>query len=274
MAAKPLLGELLVQQNLVSQEILNEALRLQITGYRRLGSILVRMGALSEDQLIEVLAKQLDVEPTDIKNSFSATVRKKLPRHLCRKYHAVPLRLKSNNILEVAMADPSDRQAISDLEQYTGHIVEPRLARYSDIASATTRHIPLTFSDILSHQARTNLAIALCFILVAALGSFSYLYITKTVHGEITLPKQGNPYITYSNHDLTVSHNPKTGEIVFSGRGAYSPGLYQAKFNVFSELDTFRKSHKSDLSKKQDEWLEWVLLKIKSMTSKSIASKQ
>ena len=273
MADKALLGELLIQQNLVSREIIDEALRLQITGYRRLGSILVRMGALSEDRLAEVLARQLDTEPTDIAKSFSREVRRKLPRHLCRRYDAIPIRLKGNNVLEVAMADPSDHQAIKDLEQYTGNIVEPRLARHSDIASATGQFIPLSWGDVVSPQASTRMMVALCLVLVAVVGTGTYQYIKQTKYGEITRPTPTNQATTYTNLDLIVNHNP-AGKISLSGRGAFSKGIYSVSFNDLEELKRFREKRQADFSQKQREWLDWVIAEAAKEAPRTIAAKQ
>jgi hypothetical protein len=271
MAAKILLGELLIQQNLVSQDIINEALRLQITGYRRLGGILVRMNALNEDQLVEALAKQLEIEPTDPRNIVSDDVRRRLPRHLCRKYDAIPIRLKSNNILEVAMADPSDHQAINDLEQYTGHVIEPRLARHSDITSAISQRIPYSLSDILSPQATTRLAIALCLILVGVVGTFSYRYIQNARFGTVSTTSGST---LYKNHDLMVGFD-NSGTINFLGRGAFAQGFYSVSFKDIDALNAFIAKKKADFSGKQQEWLEWVIEKANSKSiSQSALSKK
>jgi len=106
MSGKPLLGELLIQQNLVSQDIIDTALRVQVGGNRRLGHILVRMKAITADQLAETLAEQMEIPITDVSRKFSREVSKILPRHLCRQYSVIPLALKENNILELAMANP------------------------------------------------------------------------------------------------------------------------------------------------------------------------
>ena len=258
MAAKLLLGELLIQQNLVNQETIRDALRVQVSGYRRLGSILVRMGALSEDQLAEVLATQLDIEITDIKKNISPEVRKKLPRYLCRKYDAIPLKLKKNNILEVAMSDPSDHQAINDLEQYTGNVIEPRLARHSDIAAGTAQLIPYSLNDFFSPQASvrfTRIAVALCLILVVVVGGFSYRNIHNAKYGTVSKTTEST---IYKNHDLMLGVDAQ-GTINFLGRGAYAQGYYSTSFKDTEALKAFVAKKKPDFSEKQQEWLAWVI---------------
>lgn len=260
MASKILLGELLLQQNLVKQDTINDALRVQVSSNRRLGSILVRMGALSEDQLAEILATQLSIEITDIRKNFSTDVQKKLPRYLCRKYDAIPLKLKNNNILEVAMSDPSDTQAINDLEQYTGNVIEARLARHSDIATGTTQLIPYSLNDFFSPQASTRftrIAVALCMILIVAVGGFTYQYIHNAKYGIISTMQDST---IYKNHDLMLGLD-KQGNITFLGRGAYAQGFYSASFKDPAALNAFLSKKKLDFSEKQQEWLTWVINK-------------
>jgi len=274
MAAKLLLGELLIQQNLVNQETINDALRVQIGGNRRLGSILVRMGALSEDRLAEILAAQLGVEITDIQKNFSPNVRNKLPRYLCRKYDAIPLRLKNNNILEMAMSDPSDQQAISDLEQYTGNVVEARLARHSDIAAGTARLIPYSLHDFFSPQASTRItriAVGLCLVLVVVTGGFSYRYIENARYGTVSTTPEST---IYKNHDLMLAFEQKGG-INLLGRGAYAQGYYSVSFPDTDALQAFIHKKKQDFSEKQQEWLTWAMGKAgEGNSSQSIAAKK
>jgi hypothetical protein len=260
MATRIPLGELLIQQNLVNQDTITDALRVQVGGNRRLGKILVRMGALSEDQLVEVLAKQLDSEPTDIQKHFSADVKKKLPRYLCKKYDVIPLQLKKNNILEIAMSDPSDHQAIHDLEQYTGNVIEARLARQSDIAAWTGKNIPYSMQDFFSPQASarfTRVAVALCLVLIVAVWGFSYRYIQTAKYGTVT---KSADTTMYKNHDLMLGFDNK-GTINFLGRGAYAKGYYSASFTNTNLLDAFIVSRKADFSEKEKEWLDWVINK-------------
>ncbi|MBV1905334.1 MAG: Flp pilus assembly complex ATPase component TadA [Pseudomonadales bacterium] len=60
-AGKALLGEMLTARGLVSPEDVDKALQIQASVGGRLGALLVRIGAISEDQLLGVLAEQLSV---------------------------------------------------------------------------------------------------------------------------------------------------------------------------------------------------------------------
>ena len=150
MAGKERLGEILVQKGLVPQEIINEALRIKAGGDRRLGHILLGMKAISDDQLKDTLSDQSGESVCEIQAKFSPEVKKTLPRYLCRKLGVLPLAFKNNNVLELAMADPTDDDAIRDVEHFTGKVVKTCLSRYSDIEREIPKRIPLSLQDIFS----------------------------------------------------------------------------------------------------------------------------
>ncbi|HKJ64855.1 MAG TPA: hypothetical protein VJ969_05610, partial [Desulfopila sp.] len=248
-ATIPRLGEMLLAKDLIGQQTLDEALRIQVGGNRRLGTILVRMKTLSEDQLAEVLAEQLNIDITDIDREFTPEVSKTIPRYLCKKYDVIPLKFGSNNTLVVAMADPSDAQTIGDLEQYTGRAVDPRLARQSDIAAGIKKHIPVSLSDILAPQTSTILtraAVVISLVLVILVGAFSYNYIHQATYGTVSETAEAT---IYKNHDLMIAYN-KDGNINLLGRGAYADGYYSISFNNSEILKSFITSRSQDLSEK------------------------
>ncbi len=260
MASKARLGELLVQENIVNQDTIDDALRVQVSGNKRLGGILLRMGALSGDQLASVLSTQLEIPLTNIAKEFSPNARKALPRYLCHKYGALPLTNKNNNILYVAMTDPSDQEAIADIEHYTGKVVEPCLARQTDINSAIPQNIPLSFKDFFNPQTNTKLTRCIAtaaFALVITLGFMSYNYIQTANYGTVSHLKNST---IYEHHDLLVGFD-KTGKISLLGHSAFSDGYYSASFNNIPTLMAFITSSNDDFSTEQTEWLDWVLKK-------------
>ena len=254
------LGELLVQQKLVSQEVIDQALRTQVCGNRRLGHILVRMQVITADQLAEALAGQLNISLCDIGERFSPEARRTVPRYLCRQYSALPLALKSNNILEVAMANPADQEAITDIEQYTGRVVEPFLARYSDIDREISNRIPLRFQDVFSPRSSTKvtrIGIAVCLILTALFGGTTYNYIHSATYGTVSVTADAT---IYKNHDLMLGID-KHGTLNLLGRGAFASSYYSASFNDPRVLRSFIESRRQDLSDKQRSWLDWAITK-------------
>lgn len=266
MASKMRLGELLVQENIVSQDTIDNALRIQVGGNRRLGNILLRMGELTSDQLASTLSQQLGIPLTDINATFSPNVKKVLPRYLCNKYDALPLALKEHNILLTAMTDPSDNVAITDIEHYTGKVVEPCLAKQSDINKAITNNIPYSLKDLFNPQANTRVTrfvATAAFALVVILGVTSYNYILKEKYG--TISHLSNSTL-YEHHDLMVGFDT-SGKISLLGHSAFSDGYYSASFNNMTTLTAFINSSKDDFSTEQAEWIEWVMDKEKAHDS-------
>ncbi len=265
MSSKQLLGDLLIKQNLVSHEVIDSALKIQVGGNRRLGHILVRMKAITADQLAETLAKQLGIPITNISESFSKEVNKTLPRYLCRQFGVMPLKFKENNVLEVAMANPSDNDAITSLEQYTGKVIKPTLGRHSDIDKEIGRRIPLTVKDFFTPQANiwaTRTIAVTALALVVALSVFTNNYIKKANYGTIT---HTETHVLFNNHDLIMGVD-KEGKISLLGHGAFSKGYYSVSFENSDFMASFVHSKSEDFSEKQRTWIEWALRQIKTGT--------
>ncbi|MCI5140704.1 MAG: hypothetical protein D3909_03035, partial [Candidatus Electrothrix sp. ATG1] len=257
-AGKKRLGELLVQQEIVSNDTINDALRVQVGGNRRLGHILVQMKALTEDQLADILSHQMEIPLTDIDATFSSEVKQVLPRYLCRKYDVIPLSLQKNNILLTAMADPSDHEAIADIEHYTGMVVEPCLAKHSDISQAISKKISYSFKDTFNPQTSTHLnrTISLvALVLVIIFGLITYNYMRTARYG--TTAHLTNSTI-YKHLNMSLDFD-QSGKINLSGRSAFADGYYSVAFNGIESLRSFIASRKDHFSVEQNNWLEWVL---------------
>jgi len=110
------LGELLVQQQVVSESQLTQALTEQKRSGRKLGRVLNDLGLLSESALHEVLAKHLQVPFVDLKQvRIDREVVKLLPEPLARRYRALILQRDDRGLL-LGMADPSDLHAYDELQ--------------------------------------------------------------------------------------------------------------------------------------------------------------
>ncbi|WP_337286368.1 type IV-A pilus assembly ATPase PilB [Candidatus Methylomirabilis sp.] len=134
------LGEMLVRANLITSEQLHEAFALQKTTGRRIGSILVKLGYVSEEQIASYLARQYGVPPVDLsKGTINPAILQLVPAEVARKHLLIPLS-RSGNILTVAMADPSDIVAIDEVRFITGHNVQPMVALDTSIQNALNRY--------------------------------------------------------------------------------------------------------------------------------------
>lgn len=258
MADKKRLGDLLVDSKLLTKTDLDKALRLQVGGNRRLGYLLIKMGFISEEQLHSVLSEQMDLPIVDVKKEFDPEVKKILPRYLCREYSVIPLAIGENNTLKIAMVDPSDGEAVSDIEKYTGKIIRPVLASKSDISSSIGSCIPWSLRDVFNSQTSTKLtagvaAIALLLIIITA--TQFYQDQKQEQFGKVTSTPQST---TYENLELILGFDDQN-KVSLLGHGAYSSGYYSVTFNNTQSLEKFLDSKKDDFSEKQLEWLLWAM---------------
>jgi MSHA biogenesis protein MshE len=124
------LGELLVQQQVINEQQLVEALAEQRRSGRKFGRVLADLGYLSESALHEVLAKHLDVPYVDLRQvKIDRDAVKLLAEPLARRYRALVLQQDARGLL-IGMADPSDLHAYDELQ---GKLKQPiRLALVSE----------------------------------------------------------------------------------------------------------------------------------------------
>jgi len=131
------LGESLVDAGLITQTQLDHALERQKQWGGRLGSNLVLAGILKERELLRFLAKQTGIKEIKLTYSmFSREAVKKVPQKLAEQYNLIPIRMRDKNTLVVALVDPTDLNAIDQVQFATGHKVEPVLASHSAILNA------------------------------------------------------------------------------------------------------------------------------------------
>ncbi|BEP14305.1 GspE/PulE family protein [Acidothermaceae bacterium B102] len=135
---KRLLGEILVERQQLTPAQLSEALIQQRVSGKRLGALLVELGALDERDLAEALGEHFGVPVVDLRREAPEEAAiARIPESTARSLSVVPLKLV-DGILEVAVADPSD-QLGRDLHQVAGVPVRMIVASTSDIKRATDR---------------------------------------------------------------------------------------------------------------------------------------
>ncbi len=258
MKAKIRLGELLIAKNLVTKEQIDEALRLQVSGERRLGYLLIKMGLINEEELLKVLAEQLELPIINVDDEFSPDVKKLIPRYICRKYNVLPLRTEKNNIVSLAMADPLDDEAIDNVENYTGMVVKPSLTAYKNISKAIKQYIPFTFSEIFHFLTLNGVVKVVSVVAVVMLCTTSIFLANYVYHERYGTTSRSGDSIVYKNHDLMLELN-QSGKISLLGRAARSEGHYAVTFEKIDMLKIFLERKKTDFSEKQADWLQWIL---------------
>ncbi len=109
------LGDLLIQEGLISTEQLDQALAEQKRTGRKLGATLIDMGFVTEDQVLDTLAHQLKIERIDLATyEFDPETVRMLPEMLARRYRTIVLEQQGDALL-VGMADPTDIFAYDEL---------------------------------------------------------------------------------------------------------------------------------------------------------------
>jgi type IV pilus assembly protein PilB len=136
----PQLGELLLNENLITRKQLIEAINFQKANGGRLGSCVVKLGYVTENDITDVLSRLYGVPPIDLAYfELDAEITKILSRETARKYQVIPLS-RAGSTLAIAMADPSNVVILDELKFMTGLSIEPRIASESQIREAIDRH--------------------------------------------------------------------------------------------------------------------------------------
>lgn len=152
------LGSLLVETGLITKDQLAEALDTQASTGRPIGRVLIDQGLISESDLVRSLAKQVGLEFVDLtERAIDATVASLIPEGLARRYQALPISW-DDDVLVVAMADPSNVLAVDDIRALTGAQVRCVVATSAQIRETIDRFHRLDSEvDDLASQAADEL---------------------------------------------------------------------------------------------------------------------
>src|SRR5512139_244910 len=134
------LGELLVRENLISLQQLQKAQDEQRKTGGRIGSLLVKQGAIAEHDLTNFLSKQYGVPAISLKDfDIDDDVIRLIPRATAEKHQVVPVNRAGSSLI-IAMSDPSNIFAIDDIKFLTGYNVEVVVASEQSIREAIEKY--------------------------------------------------------------------------------------------------------------------------------------
>jgi len=134
------LGDLLVADGLLTAEQLRKALAEQKGSPEKIGSVLIRLNYINDDQLIGFLSRQYGVPSITLAQlDIDSDVLKLVPAPIARKYEVLPVR-KMGNSLALAMADPTNVFALDDIAFMTNLQVLPLVASQTAIKKAIDRN--------------------------------------------------------------------------------------------------------------------------------------
>ena len=130
------LGEILVKESLITSDQLRKAQEYQKQHGGRLGSSLMKLGFVSDDDISQVLSRQYGVPSINLKYyEVDAAVIRLIPQETALRYQVVPLS-RVGATLTIAMTDPTNVFAMDDIKFMTGFNVEPVVASETDINEA------------------------------------------------------------------------------------------------------------------------------------------
>jgi len=130
------LGQILLEQGLISEEHLQRALDEHRNTPKSLGRVLIDLGYIRERDLVRALAEQVGLEFVDLTEyRIDAAATALLPEALCRRYRALPIGEEDGKLL-VAMSDPANVYALDDIRSITGRDVRPVVATSNDVEQA------------------------------------------------------------------------------------------------------------------------------------------
>jgi len=134
------LGELLIQRNIITTEQLQKALDEQKIRGGRIGSSLLRLGYIKEDELLSFLSAQHRVPSVKLsKMEINPNVIKLIPSSIVKKYFIIPIN-RVGPKLTLAMADPLNIIVIDEIKFMTGFNVEPVVALETEIINGIKKY--------------------------------------------------------------------------------------------------------------------------------------
>ena len=137
------IGDLLVEAGAITDEQLQEALAKQKEEGGMLGNVIMDLGFISRELLITVLTTQMGIEYCEIQSvKIDEEVLNLVSKDLVQKYKAIPIGFVEDNpnMLQVAMADPMDINAIDDISISSGFQIEPLLSFEDDLENVIGKH--------------------------------------------------------------------------------------------------------------------------------------
>ncbi|TKR23199.1 type II secretion system protein GspE [Cellulomonas hominis] len=133
------LGEILLDEGLVSEAQLMAALDEQMARGQSLGRTLVEIGVLTEGQLVAALARQVGMAFVDLDEyQVDRAAVSMVPAALCRRYTVLPVGFQ-DGALVLATADPGNVVAVDDVRTVSGMAVLPIVATYENLSRAIER---------------------------------------------------------------------------------------------------------------------------------------
>ncbi len=127
------LGQILIHYNIITPEQLEEGLKIQSSKEKRIGEILIESGRVTQDEINWVLGKQLNLPYVQINvGNIDTQLSQKISEDILKKFKVIPI-MELNEELVIAMADPTDEEAIEIIKEITKRKLKFVLASFQNI---------------------------------------------------------------------------------------------------------------------------------------------
>lgn len=147
MAKKKKIGEILLDNNLVTEEILNQALEYQKKFGIPITQYLISNGFVEEEGLAKCISAQFECPYLPLwAYSISSDIIELIPSETAQKYWVVPVD-RIENLITVVMADPFDDEAISEIKKLTNCRVQAFVGIFSDIVKTIEKYYKIQIED-------------------------------------------------------------------------------------------------------------------------------
>ena len=202
-AGKTRIGELLCKEGHITSGQLQDALNYQKKHSGRLGSILLKLGYIEEETIVNVLSRLYNYPGVLISQiSPDAEALKIIPYDVAKKYMAFPLKIKGET-LKLSMVEPTDTSAVEELQNEVRKGLVVCVSPEKDIVEAYRKYYKITdeeynsFFDVKTEEEEEDLP-------VTQVDDFGSL-VSEAVGGmELETPQEDDDLGEYSASDAPI----------------------------------------------------------------------
>ncbi|MBL4573905.1 MAG: Flp pilus assembly complex ATPase component TadA [Gammaproteobacteria bacterium] len=137
------IGSILVDMGVISEKDLSNALSSNKASGKKTGEWLVELGLADDYAITVALAEQLSIPLIDLKSlHIPESVTSAVPSEIVKNYCLVPVSIEEGRSITLAMSNPLDFYAVDDVRFATGLRVEVTIAMKVEILDAIARYYP------------------------------------------------------------------------------------------------------------------------------------
>lgn len=134
------LGEVLIEQGVINQRQVEEALAFQEKRGGLIGEILVELGFVKEEEIVHALTLQYGFPYLPLSSyDINPDIINIIPSRVAEQYLLIPVDKVGNN-LTIAMSNPLNTHAIEDLELISGCSIQIFVSTLTDVKGAIGKY--------------------------------------------------------------------------------------------------------------------------------------